>query len=187
MCFCVCIIQRNVSSAHRIKYPLGTIIRHTKYDFRGVVVGWDPRPTVDVSNWDGLQDVKGNVNEMPFYHVFPDRNDAVKAFGGPRPFRYVCEENLEICTGEDFGWGLLDVDLDPEEWVLERDLQSSSSLSLWKYTPSEDIRVSGGCVNLFIPYNSISLHVFCSFQLLGIIPKSDPFSLIVIHVSIFFH
>lgn len=58
---------------------------------------WDPYPKADVSNWDGLQDIEGDVNSMPFYHVIPDLNDTVKAFGQERPFRYVCQENLELC------------------------------------------------------------------------------------------
>jgi hypothetical protein len=34
---------------------------------------------------------------MPFYHIIPDLSDTVKAFGQERPFRYVCQENLEWC------------------------------------------------------------------------------------------
>lgn len=81
----------------RIRFPLGTVVKHTKYGFRGVVVAWDPFPKADVSNWDGLKDIEGDVNAMPFYHVIPDLNDTVEAFGAERPFRYVCQENLVLC------------------------------------------------------------------------------------------
>lgn len=60
-------------------------------------MGWDPYPKADVSTWDGVQGIVGDVNKMPFYHVIPDLNDTVKAFGQERPFRYVCQDNLVIC------------------------------------------------------------------------------------------
>lgn len=62
-----------------------------------VVISWDPYPQTDVSNWDGLQDLSGDVHNMPFYHIIPDLSDTVKAFGQERRFRYVCQENLEWC------------------------------------------------------------------------------------------
>jgi hypothetical protein len=62
-----------------------------------VIIAWDPYPKTDVSQWDGLQDIEGDVNTMPFYHVIPDLEDTRQAFGVERPFRYVCQENLELC------------------------------------------------------------------------------------------
>ena len=45
--------------------------------------------------------------------MIPDRSDAMVAFGGERPWRYVCEENLELCPPEN-----RDVDVDLElEWT----------------------------------------------------------------------
>ena len=103
--------QNAILHKNRVPISLGSIVRHKKYGYRGVVVGWDPSPTVDVSRWDGLSDVKGNVNEMPFYHVIPDNNDCLQIFGSERKFRYVCDENIEICHGQilkdmDFDIGL---------------------------------------------------------------------------------
>ena len=72
-------------------------MRHKKYNFRGVIVGWDPFPRTDVSRWDGLQHIEGNLAKMPFYHVMADVNDTEAAFGLKRPTRYVVEENLEEC------------------------------------------------------------------------------------------
>jgi hypothetical protein len=39
-------MQRN----HEIQFPLGSIVRHAKYKFRGVVAAWDPKAAMDVSN-----------------------------------------------------------------------------------------------------------------------------------------
>ena len=107
--------QNAILHKNRVPILLGSIVRHKKYGYRGVVVGWDPSPTVDVTRWDGLSDVKGNVNEMPFYHVVPDNNDCLRIFGSERKFRYVCDENLEICHGQilkdmDFDIGLENAD-----------------------------------------------------------------------------
>lgn len=77
-----------------IEFRLGDIVQHKKFGFRGVVVAWDPKPIVDVSNWDGLTHIE-DANEKPFYHIVPDQGDCTKRFGGTRSIRYVCEENLE--------------------------------------------------------------------------------------------
>ena len=96
----------------RIRFSLGQVVRHRKYGFRGVVVAWDPKAAVDVTHWDGLTDIE-NPAELPFYHIVPDQNDCIEAFGGERPFRYVCEANLEACPRES---SFIEVDLEPE-WV----------------------------------------------------------------------
>jgi hemimethylated DNA binding protein len=113
----------------RIRFKLGDIVHHTKYGFRGVVVAWDPTPTVDVSRWDGLVGIE-NASELPFYHVIPDQNDCIEAFGGERPFRYVCEANLEPCPRNRT---LLNVDLDPE-WEMDH--------AGARYAPPDDLKVS---------------------------------------------
>jgi len=118
---------------HDIQFPLGSIVRHTKYKFRGVVVAWDPKAAVDVTNWDGLQDITGAA-DMPFYHVIPDQNDCIDVFGSERPFRYVCQANLELCPRHQC---ILDVDdhLDPE-WKLDTDE--------WIYQPPDDLKFKYG-------------------------------------------
>jgi len=73
-----------------------------------------PEPAYEVTHWDGLQHIK-NPEQYPFYHVIPDRSDTMVAFGGERPWRYVCEENLELCPQENRD---LDVDLEPE-WIAD--------------------------------------------------------------------
>ena len=90
--------QRRLSLANKanLKFRVGDIVWHTKFKFRGVIVAWDAKPSIDVSGWDGLTDVK-NPMELPFYQVVPDPNDCLAAFGGKRGIRYVCEANLETC------------------------------------------------------------------------------------------
>jgi hypothetical protein len=71
-------------------------------------------PACDVSHWDGLQHID-NPEEHPFYHVIPDPNDTMIAFGRERSWRYVCEKNLEPCPNEQRN---IDVDLEPE-WMYD--------------------------------------------------------------------
>jgi hypothetical protein len=75
-----------------------------------VVVVVATEPAYEVTHWDGLQHIE-NPEQYPFYHVIPDRSDVMVAFGGERPWRYVCEENLELCPQDNRD---LDVDLEPE-------------------------------------------------------------------------
>ena len=131
----------------RVYFPLGSIVKHKKYGFRGVVVTWDPYPKADVSRWDGLQDIEGDVNKMPFYHVVPDLGDTVKAFGQERPFRYVCQENLEVCPESEQD---IEVTLD-EEWSSssgEADFKPSDSLKFrHAETLGDDDNVINACLN----------------------------------------
>jgi len=126
--------QRRTALQNRdkIKFPLGTVVKHKRYNFRGVVVAWDPYPKTDVSRWDGLQGIEEDVNELPFYHVITDTNDTVKAFGQERPFRYCCEENLEICPESELN---MDVSIDEmDDWVID---DASDTLM---YTPPDEVK-----------------------------------------------
>ncbi|GKY92318.1 hypothetical protein MPSEU_000202900 [Mayamaea pseudoterrestris] len=80
-------------------YQIGDIVIHQKYGFRGVVIACDPKPSVDVTRWDGLAHID-NPMELPFYHVIPDQGDCIEAFGGERSLRYVCEQNLMACPND---------------------------------------------------------------------------------------
>lgn len=123
--------RTSVDNRPSIKFQLGDIVHHKMYGFRGVVVAWDPKPTVDVTRWDGLQHIDDPM-ELPFYHVIPDQGDCIEAFGGPRPMRYVCEDNLEMCPGNR---RLVEVDLD-DEWQ-----RSPSGDS---YVPPDELRFKFG-------------------------------------------
>ncbi|KAL3902407.1 MAG: hypothetical protein SGARI_005850 [Bacillariaceae sp.] len=102
-------------AVQKVKYALGEVVQHKKYGFRGVVVAWDAEPAYE------------NPEQYPFYHVIPDPGDVLVAFGGERPWRYVCEENLEPCPNEN---KRIDVDLEPE-W--------SYDSSAGAYTPPNDL------------------------------------------------
>ena len=86
-------------SAKDIKFGIGDVIYHKVYGFRGVVAAVDHKPTVDVSRWDGLVDIEDPL-EKPFYHVIPDQEDCINAFGSERGLRYVCQDNMEMCFPE---------------------------------------------------------------------------------------
>jgi hemimethylated DNA binding protein len=89
------LVERRTANADRrgIAFQIGQVLRHRKYGFRGVVVGWDRRPQVDVSGWDGVQGLPSGPDQ-PFYRVLPDMGDCVELLGGPRDVRYVAQENL---------------------------------------------------------------------------------------------
>lgn len=78
-------------------YEVGQVIRHKKYNYRGVISGYDHRPILDVSKWDGVQGLSLG-QEQPFYRIIPDQRDT-EEFLGPgahRPYFYVAQENIEI-------------------------------------------------------------------------------------------
>jgi hemimethylated DNA binding protein len=84
------------SSLASFFYDSGQVVRHKQFSYRGVVAGWDMRPQMDVSNWEGVVNLPLGA-EQPFYKVVPDEED-VQAFLGPGRFRkhfYVAQENLE--------------------------------------------------------------------------------------------
>jgi len=118
--------QIALQNKHKLRFSLGQIVKHKVYGFRGVIVAWDPKPKVDVSRWDGLRNVH-NASHIPFYLVMPDQNDCVKAFGSERSFRYVCEENLDLCPDKERL--LSSVDLD-DGWSFDK--------KTWKYLPPQD-------------------------------------------------
>jgi hemimethylated DNA binding protein len=104
-------MQRRLSmeSFDTMQFRVGDVVRHKKFAFRGVVVGWDATPSVDVTHWDGVRDIE-NVMDLPFYTIVPDKGDCIEAFGGERGLRYVCEANLEPCPHDQ---RILQVDLGP--------------------------------------------------------------------------
>lgn len=120
--------RTSMESPRKIQFSLGDVVEHQKYGFRGVVVAWDPKTSMDVSRWDGLQHIK-DPHEYPFYHIIPDQSDCIEAFGGERSSRYVCEANLTMCPIDRRN---IDVDLDPE-WEFNHADRT--------YIPPEDLKV----------------------------------------------
>jgi len=136
--------RKALETDRSIKFSLGEYVQHKKYGFRGVVVGWDPEPAYEVTHWDGLQHIE-NPEQYPFYHVIPDRSDVMVAFGGERPWRYVCEENLELCPQENRD---LDIDLEPE-WTIDvknGTFQAPDELLLRHGDQLEDDGVTENCL-----------------------------------------
>ena len=64
------------------------MLRHRKYGYRAAIFGWERRPQVDVSGWDGVQGLPSGPDQ-PFYRALPDMRDCVELLGGPRGVRCV--------------------------------------------------------------------------------------------------
>ncbi len=45
------------------------IAERQKYILKRIVTGLDAYPRTDVSTWDGLQNTKGDIHNMLFYHI----------------------------------------------------------------------------------------------------------------------
>jgi hemimethylated DNA binding protein len=82
-------------------FRLGEVVRHRKFGYRGVILGWDIRPLGDAnaiaSRWEGVVGLPSGADQ-PFYRVLPDEGD-VEDFLGAGAFRssfYVAEENLQL-------------------------------------------------------------------------------------------
>ena len=79
-----------------VRFRVGTLVRHKKFGYRGVVAGFDLRPLLDVSGWEGVVGLPSG-GEQPFYRIVPDEGD-VERFLGSSSFRasyYCAQENLE--------------------------------------------------------------------------------------------
>lgn len=79
-----------------LTFRVGQVVRHKLYNYRAAIVGWDRRPAIDVSRWEGVLASSMGVNQ-PFYHCIPDSNDTLHFLGGVRKLMYVAQENLELC------------------------------------------------------------------------------------------
>ncbi|KAL1505105.1 hypothetical protein AB1Y20_008864 [Prymnesium parvum] len=76
-----------------IRFNVGEVLRHKKFNYRAVVLGWDRRPAFDVSDWDGVVGLPSGT-EQPFYRMLPDTEDFQTFCGGHRDMLYVAQENL---------------------------------------------------------------------------------------------
>jgi heat shock protein HspQ len=148
----------------RLRFSLGQVVKHRKYGFRGVIVAFDPKAAVDVSHWDGLTEIE-NAAELPFYHIVPDQNDCIEAFGAERPFRYVCEANLEACPRER---SFIDVDMEPE-WTRRSDeaRYDAPDDARFKYAvDSEEDELTAECLTSIMVRGML---LECAFDLLWFI------------------
>lgn len=133
--------RRKTSQTTTHQFTVGDIVRHRKYGFRGVVVAWDPTPTMDVSRWDGLQDIE-NPMAHPFYQVLPDQNDCRDAFGGERPMRYVCQENLELLVDAEDIAGM-EVNASELDYHRQDDCQRYTAPTMDRFKHGEDLGDNG--------------------------------------------
>mmetsp|Transcript_32469 Transcript_32469/g.45028 ORF Transcript_32469/g.45028 Transcript_32469/m.45028 type:complete len:283 (+) Transcript_32469:182-1030(+) len=85
-----------------VHFPLGQVVRHKKYKYRGVVCGWDKTCERDAS-WQ----IQMGTNLLPnggnqaFYGVLPDESDCIKLFGAKRDSKYVAQDNMEPVEGDE--------------------------------------------------------------------------------------
>lgn len=136
--------QLNDAFAHRqnqqppTRFRVGDVIQHKLFGYRGVITGWDARPVVDVSRWDGIQALirQGkDPNEMPFYHVVRHTEHHEQGVDLPgAAMRYVCQENLELCDRV----ADLDVDFEDPAWKREGDRYIPPPLLQFKYGQETD-------------------------------------------------
>jgi hemimethylated DNA binding protein len=93
--------RNNLEDRKGVQYRVGDVVRHQLFSYRGVILGWDRRPTIDVSSWDGVvQTTRGP--DQPFYHVAPDSHDVAHFLGGGvrRKLMYVAEDNLRVVPNQ---------------------------------------------------------------------------------------
>lgn len=86
-----------------VQFNVGDVIRHKQFDYRGIVVGYDLQPVIDVSNWDGVRSSPKGVHQ-PFLHILSDVHDLAGRYGSQNtshPFRYVASDNASKIHGQD--------------------------------------------------------------------------------------
>jgi F-box protein 21 len=82
-------VKRRSPPNHEVRYILGQVFNHARYNYRGVIVGWDSTCALP-PEWQTLQGV-GNLRRggaQPFYNVAADDGS----------FRYVAEDNIRVTS-----------------------------------------------------------------------------------------
>ena len=51
-----------------VAFEVGQVVHHKLFDYKGVCVGWDMRPSADTSQWEGVKDSQFGT-EQPYYAV----------------------------------------------------------------------------------------------------------------------
>ncbi len=76
------------------KYGIGTVVRHRKHSFRGVVFDVDPEFSNTDEWWQAIPEEKRPNKEQPFYHLLAENDSSYYV-------AYVSEQNLMMDdTGE---------------------------------------------------------------------------------------
>lgn len=69
------------------KYGIGTVVRHRKHSFRGVVFDVDPEFSNTDEWWQAIPKEKRPDKEQPFYHLLAENDSSYYV-------AYVSEQNL---------------------------------------------------------------------------------------------
>ena len=75
-----------------VKYRVGQIIKHKKFGYRGVIIGWDYKAKAP-DNWLQVNHFDPSWRKQPNYSVLVDVRDRTDV-----QTTYVVEENIEIIT-----------------------------------------------------------------------------------------
>lgn len=76
------------------KYAIGTVVRHKKHPFRGVIFDIDPKFSNTDEWWDSIPEDMRPSKDQPFYHLLAENDTSYYV-------AYVSEQNLlEDITGE---------------------------------------------------------------------------------------
>lgn len=75
-----------------VAFRVGQVIKHNKFGYRGVIVGWDPK-TKAPESWINVNHDNLEWRKRPNYAVLVHTHDR-----SPAQITYVVEENIEIIT-----------------------------------------------------------------------------------------
>jgi heat shock protein HspQ len=73
------------------KYGIGTVVRHRKHSFRGVIFDVDPEFSNTDEWWQAIPEEKRPDKEQPFYHLLAENDSSYYV-------AYVSEQNLMMDT-----------------------------------------------------------------------------------------
>lgn len=71
------------------KYAIGTVVRHKKHPFRGVIFDVDPQFSNTDEWWESIPEDKRPSKEQPYYHLLAENDTSYYV-------AYVSEQNLEM-------------------------------------------------------------------------------------------
>ncbi|CAG9462545.1 unnamed protein product [Pedinophyceae sp. YPF-701] len=120
--------ERSTEGARQVRYRVGTVMRHARYGYRGVITGWDERceASRDWIRGMGVGQLQRGESQ-PFYHVLVDVRDRP----GPQS-TYVAEDNVSVAQS----WARVPLVLHPDVGAYFEGLEEGSAA----YAPAEALR-----------------------------------------------
>ena len=109
--------NQNLSNVSPVLFQVGRRVIHKIHKYRGVVIGWDQRPLVNVkyvafavnskscfiliSEWPDVMNSELK-SEQPFYKIMADESDIKRSFGNGTysKYYYIPQEHLDLCEDE---------------------------------------------------------------------------------------